>query len=225
MPLRAAPLFATLPLLLFAACASAPPPPDCPRCPEPAAQEDSPPPKAEAKPPIDAEALDPDRQRTIRLMGFSKDGSLVALAVGDDLMGSTYQIFDPAKQQVVKSYVYGAREADETWARVKRIHKLIELETASQRQPGSDLVLLGGDTDDWVVVYIMKDDRTVPYFRIPRLVDVEDNPADVVVKRLAWTPDGRYAIVVHTQALKRPRPFETDFIHIVELEPRRLPFD
>lgn len=222
MPLRASSLAA---LLLLAACASAPPPPDCPRCPEPPPEDACAPPPAEARAPIDAEPLDPDRQRTIRLMGFSEDGSLVGLAVGDDLMGPSYQVYDPARAQVVKSYVYGAREADETWARVKRTHKLVDLETASQRQPGSDLVLLGGDTDGWVVVYIMKGDRAVPYFRIPRLVDVDEQPADVSVKRLAWTPDGKHAIVVHTQALKRPRPFESDFIHVFELEPRRLPFD
>ena len=220
------------PWLFIAALAAAPLAPcgcasddvvDCPVCPEVATP---PPPPAEkaAQAPIDAAPLTTERRRTLTLMGFGPDG-LIALDVSDDLMGSAYQVYDATKQQVVKSYVYTSFTAPQQWNKVKRIHKITDLDGASQTRPGGDLVLLGSDSDGWVVIYLMKGERAVPYFRIPRLVDEGGAPADVRVKRLAWSPDGRWAVVIHTQALKQPRPWEGDFLHVFAIQPERLPFE
>ncbi|TNF38312.1 MAG: hypothetical protein EP329_00885 [Deltaproteobacteria bacterium] len=192
--------------------------PDCPTCPP------VPPPPTAAKAPIDLEPLTTERRRTLTLLGFGA-GDVVALDVKDDLAGSSYQIYDPAKQQVVKSYPYTAFTDKAQWRKAARVHEVEALGEASQRRPGGDLVLLGGDTPGWVVVYVMKGERAIPYVRVPRLSDPDGDPADVRVKRLAWTPDGKYAVVVHTQGLQDPRPWESDFLHVFALEAERLPFD
>lgn len=192
---------------------------DCPVCPECA----PPPPVTAARAPIDGDPLTTERRRTVTLMGFGPDG-LIALDVGDDLMGSSYQIYDPAQQKAVKIHTYTTFTAPQQWNKVKRVHKIKPLDAASQQRPGGELVLLGSDRDGWVVIYLMKGERAVPYFRIPRLSDVDGTPADVRVKRLAWSPDGKYAVVIHTQAVAKPRPWEGDFLHVFTVDPERLPF-
>ena len=192
---------------------------DCPVCPEC----EPPPPVTAARAPIDAEPLTTERRRTLTLMGFGPDG-LIALDVGDDLMGSSYQIYDPAQQKPVKIYTYSTFTAPQQWNKVKRVHKFKPLDAASQQRPGGELVLLGSDRDGWVVIYLMKGERAVPYFRIPRLSDVDGTPADVRVKRLAWSPDGKYAVVIHTQGVAKPRAWEGDFLHTFTVDSERLPF-
>jgi len=191
--------------------------PACPECPEP------PPPVVAAKAPIDAEPLTTGRRKTMKLLGFGSD-DVVAFEVGDDLAGSSYQVYDAAEQKILRSYPYTRFTADAQWRKVVRAHDVTPLEDASQRRSADELVLLGSDRDDWVVVYVMKGERAVPYFRVPRLKADDGALADVRVKRLAWTPDGRYAVVVHTQGLRDPRPWESDFVHFFAVEDARLPF-
>jgi len=211
----------------LAACASGGPIMDCPRCPDP-----EPPPPTDApdvvKPaprPIDADPVPTDRRRGLRLMGFSADGKRVGLRVQDELMGSVFQVFDVEEDRVVDGQVFGPQEEDATWTRVARKHKLTRIETASAQMPGHDLTLLGADTETHVVVYVMKGERAIPYFRIPRLEDGDGQPAIVSVREIAWEPSGRYAVVIHSQETAQPRRFQSDFMHIVRVDLRRLPFD
>ncbi|PIE18601.1 MAG: hypothetical protein CSA66_04390 [Proteobacteria bacterium] len=191
----------------------------CPACPEP----EAPAAAAPAQPPIDAQPLTTDRSRELELMGFSEDGAAFALRVKDERMGSSFQIYDPAKGKVVKTYMYTGFTERGVWTRVARRHRIVPLDTASQRRPGGDLMLLGGDSPDWVVIFAMRGERAVPYFRVPRLSGDDGSPAAVAVKRIAWAPRGDYVVVIHNQITTRDRRFECDYLHVFDVDTKRLP--
>lgn len=193
------------------------------RCPEPVACPEAVVVRA-ARAPAEGPAPTTERRRVIALKGFG-DAGLVAFDVEDDLMGPAYQVYDPAKQQVVRSYPYVSLTAAQQWKKVVRSHGIREIGAGSEQRPSDGVTLVGAGAAGWVVFYAMKGERAVPVYRVPRLSDEAGDTADVRVTRLAWSPDGRWAVAVHSQALRQPRPWVSDFLHAFEVPPGSLPFD
>lgn len=197
---------------------------ECPRCPSlvspPATTPEE---RAPAPPPIDAPTPQMDRRQTLSFVGFTADGAKFMVEGNDEFMGDVFQVWDATTGKIVDSLVTTSFTRAAALKKLLRKHAIVELEEGSSKRAGGDITLLGGDDGDWLVVYAQHGERSVPVFRIPRLVD-KDRRADASVTRIIWAPSGDYAVVLSRQVLPAPFQFASDYVHIWRYDPAALPF-
>ncbi|MFT7580234.1 MAG: hypothetical protein ACI9MR_001903 [Myxococcota bacterium] len=207
---------------LVGGCASDPEVAPCPVCPT-GPNPDAGTKEKAAKAPLDYPAPTRDRGRLYQFRGFSKDGSKFAVQTTDEAVGNAFLIYDAATEKPVKTYVFASIDESATWRRAKRRYKIVDDATHSQIKPGDSLMVFAGDTADHVVLYAMEGERAVPYLQIPRLRGDDDQPAEVSVPFVGWEASGRYIVMIHRQTLTDPH-FQSEYINVIEMEDRRLPF-
>jgi hypothetical protein len=199
-------------------CPELPAPPECPACDtgRPAA-----PPIA-----IPATTLPTDRARKIRLEGFSQDGATALLRVEDAAVGSFLQTVDLAVTPVpklVKSWQFQDLTEPVAYQQALRALKPQAAGPQSARN-AAGVMLLAADAGERVLVLASKGERAVPIAALPRLRDADGLLADVGGVKLAWDPSGRRALVIHGQRLLAAPGFESQWLHVIEVDPATLPF-
>jgi len=195
---------------------------ECPVCP-PCEQAKCPDAPKKAREPVDAkrDSVSADDPRTLKFRAFSKDSEVVALEVMDDRGGNFLEIRKLSDGAVVETRRLDPATAKSQWKKARRKHKLLaEAPKTASHPKDVELSLMGSDMPKWAVVNVAKGERVVPYYRIPRL-----DSAGVAFKTIAFSPDGKWIAVVHTQALmKAGAEVGHDFFHATKLKRLRLPF-
>ncbi len=201
------------------------------RCPDPKAVEPCPvcpaPPKAGPTPlAIPADTLRQDRERRITLVAFSEDGARALLRVEDDMVGDYYQTVLLSEAPVPK--------IDKTWMFQQLTEPAVKkqaLRAIKPHDPGppsqenaAGVTLVAADDGDRILVLALHGERAVPIATLPRLVDADKRASDVSIVKLAWDPTGTRAVVIHGQALAADQGFESQWIHVVPVDPKTLPF-
>ncbi len=203
-----------------------PPPPFCETCP--------PAPKTAGKPfDVPRDSLQRDRERRFKVVAFSADGTRALIRAEDEMVGDSFQLVDlvgggasfatkPIKAWLFQSFI---EKPTEKQAR-RALEPIAPPPISSRTAPGPEgLSLVAADVADALVVYVMRGERSVPYLRIPRLAAADGTPATIEIRTLAWDPTGQRAIVIHAQKVPEDPAFESEFLHVLTLDPTRLPFD
>ena len=161
---------------------------------------------------------DPTR---MRMRAFSADSTLAAIEVDDDRGGLYLRIVTLKDGSAVKTYRFDEASARSVWKKARRKHGLLERGPQTAAHPKLEaLTLMGSDTADAVLVNVAKGERVVPYLRIRRLPE-----AAVAFKTLAFSPDGKRLVAIHTQTrVVGGRQISHDFFHAVPFKQYRLPF-
>lgn len=167
-----------------------------------------------------------DRRQRVSLMGFSRDGEVALLRIEDAAVGELFKTVDLTASPVpklVKTWFF--QELTEPVAK-RRALEAIEPRApapASQRNQAG-VTLLAADQGERIVVLAMKGERAVPIATLPRLRDADGVLGDVNLVKLAWDPSGTRAVVIHGQQLWAAPGFESQWIHVLPVDPRSLPF-
>jgi len=205
-----------------AKCPEAPPttPPDCPVC----APEPRPAGSAVA---IPVETLPTDRERRQSLVGFSQDGATALLRVEDDAVGDFFVTVDlrvAPVPKVIKTWLF--QESLTEPIALKQALRGIKPPAAGppSQKNAAGVALVATDDGPQIVVLAMRGERAVPIATLPRLVDDDGVPADVSVVKLAWDPTGTRALVIHGQRLAAAPGYESQWVHVVHVDPATLPF-
>ncbi|MFO0745755.1 MAG: hypothetical protein U1F43_08785 [Myxococcota bacterium] len=176
---------------------------------------------------IGEDALPHDRSRSFELVALAADGKSALVRLEDEQAGDFYQQLDltgPALPKPIKFWPYQAFTEPTTKKQAMKAVKPEAPWPPSQRTAGG-LVALAADEADHIALYVMKDERAVLVARIARLKDEAGAPADVAVIKLAWDPSGTRLVVIHRQTLLAAPGFTTDFVHVITIDPKTLPFD
>lgn len=228
--LPASTLLSCLTVLALAACGSSegarcpdgPPPPDARPCPE------CPPPPRSAPPAfvIGAETMPIDREQRVSLVAFSEDGRVALVRIEDDAVGDLFKTVDLTSGPVpklIKTWFFQSLTEPVALRQALRAIKPQAPPPASQ-QNAAGVTLVAADHGAKVLVYAMKGERAVPIAELPRLKDADGVPADVSVAKLAWDPSGTRAVVIHGQRLAAAPGFESQWMHVLQVDPSLLPF-
>lgn len=205
-----------------ARCPDGPPPPDARVCPE------CPPAPRPASPAlvIGAETMPIDREQRVSLVAFSEDGRVALLRIEDDAVGDLFKTVDLTTGPVpklIKTWFFQSLTEPVALRQALRAIKPQAPPPASQvNQAG--VTLVAADHGARVVIYAMKGERAVPLAELPRLSDADGVPADVSVMKLAWDPSGARALVIHGQRLAAAPGFESQWVHVLQVDASALPF-
>lgn len=197
----------------------------CPTC-EPCAECPPPPKPGPAPVVIGADLISTDRSRALKLVRLSADGKSALVRIDDELAGDFFQALDLTSgvaPKVVKAWPF--QQPTEPTTR-KQALKSVKPEAPwppSQRS-ASGLVALAADEAETVAIYVMKGERAVKVAQIARLKDEDGALADVAVTKLAWDPTGARLLVIHTQTLAAAPGFTSDWLHVLTIDPAKLPF-
>ena len=206
--------------------AECPPPPFCETCP--------PAPKPAGKPlDVPRDTLQVDREKHFQVVAFSADGTRALLRAEDEMVGDSFQLVDLVggaatfATKPIKAWLFQSFIAKPTEKQARRaLEPAAPPPISSRTAPGPEgLSLVAADVPDALVVYVMRGERSVPYLRIPRLAAADGTPATIEIRALAWDPTGKRAIVIHAQKVPDDPAFESEFLHVLTLDPKRLPFD
>lgn len=219
----------TLALVTAAACGSTSgakkPDGECPTC-EPCAA-CPPAPKPGPAPLVIGEDLLPhDRSRTYELVALAADGGSALVRLEDEQAGDFYQQLDLTSgfaPKVLKFWAYQSfTEPTTKKAALKSVKPAAPAPPSQVNAAG--VVALAADAGDHIAIYAMKAERAVEVARIARLKDGDGAPSDASVLKLAWDPTGARLIVIHRQTLAADQGFTTDWVHVVAVDPKTLPF-
>jgi hypothetical protein len=194
-------------------------PPQCPACP------DGPRP-AGAPLVIPAETLTTDRERRLSLVAFSENGGTALLRVEDDAVGDFFETVDLAVEpvpRVLKTWMFQSLTEPLALRQALRALKPQAAGPASQKNRAG-VTLVGADDGERVVILAMKGERAVPIATLSRLRDADGVLADVSIVKLAWDPTGVRALVIHGQRLAAAPGFESQWLHVLKVDPSALPF-
>ncbi len=194
-------------------------PPGCPVC--------APPPRPGPAPlAIPAETLTTDREQRVESRWPSQDGATALLRIEDDAVGDLFKSVDITVMPVpklIKSWLFQSLTEPIALKQALRALKPQAPGPASQKnQAGVSLVAT--DDGERVVILAMKGERAVPIATLPRLRDEDGVLADVSIVKLAWDPTGTRALVIHAQKLAAAPGFESQWLHVVAVDPASLPF-
>lgn len=194
--------------------------PECPACPP------APRPAGPAVV-IPVDTLPTDRERRQRLVGFSQDGATALLRVEDDAVGDYFATVDlrvAPVPKVIKTWLFQASLTEPI--ALKQALRGIKPQAAGppSQKNAAGVALVATDDGARVVVLAMKGERAVPIATLPRLADEDGVPADVSVVKLAWDPTGTRALVIHGQRLAAAPGFESQWVHVIHVDPAALPF-
>lgn len=206
--------------------AECPPPPFCETC--------APAPKPAGKPlEVPRESLQVDREKRFQVVAFSADGTRALLRAEDEMVGDSFQLVDLVggaatfATKPIKAWLFQSFIAKPTEKQARRaLEPAAPPPISSRTAPGPEgLSLVAADVPDALVVYVMRGERSIPYLRIPRLAAADGTPATIEIRALAWDPTGKRALVIHAQKVPDDPAFESEFLHVLTLDPKRLPFD
>lgn len=176
---------------------------------------------------IPIEALPTDRERRQSLVGFSQDGTTALLRVEDEAVGDFFVTVDlrvAPVPKVIKTWLF--QESLTEPIALKQALRGIKPQAAgpASQKNAAGISLLATDDGERVLVMAMKGERTVPIATLPRLRDEDGAFADVSVVKLAWDPTGTRALVIHAQRLAATPGFESQWVHVLHVDPASLPF-
>jgi|GEM_PF-1479898 len=175
---------------------------------------------------IAADTLTTDREQRVSLVAFSQDGASALLRIEDDIVGDLFKTVDLTVTPVpmlIKTWLFQSLTEPVALKQALRAVKPQAPGPASQKnQAGVSLV--ASDDGERIVVLAMKGERAVPIATLPRLRDEDGVLADVSVVKLAWDPTGTRAIVIHAQKLAAAPGFESQWVHVIPVDPASLPF-
>lgn len=204
-----------------AKCPDAPPekPPGCPVCTEA--------PRPGPKPiEIPAATLTTDREQRVSLIAFSQDGATALLRIEDASVGNLFKTVDlnvTPVPKLIKTWLFQAPEEAATLKLALRALKSQAPGPASAKNKAG-VSLVAADDGERIVVLAMKGERSVPIATLPRLRDEDGVLADVSLTKLAWDPTGARAVLIHAQKLAAAPGFESDWVHVIAVDPASLPF-
>lgn len=177
---------------------------------------------------IAADTLRLDRPRRIALSALSEDGTRALLRVEDSAVGTFFQnvlLVNPDGTPVPKvDKVSMFDRASETSVRAQALKGFKAHPGPPSSVDARGVTLVGAERGTAVTVFAMMGERAVPIVELPRLSDADGRPSDVQVAKLAWDPTGKRVIIIHRQALSADLGFASDFIHVVPVDARALPF-
>jgi len=191
----------------------------CPECP-------APPRPAGRAVKVERESLGMERPRRIQLLAFTADGARALIRVEDGTSGNYFQtlqlVTDTLVPKVDKTFMFD--RATESTIKAQAM-KGFKAHPGPPSQVNADgVALLMADRGEALVVYALKGERAVPVVELPRLVDADGRASDVSTVKLAWDPTGARAVIIHRQALAADLGFASDWIHVVPVQARALPF-
>jgi len=170
--------------------------------------------------------LTTDREQRVSLIAFSQDGLSALLRIEDAAVGDLFKTVDLTVAPVpklIKTWLFQSLTEPVALKQALRAIKPQAPGPVSQKnQAGVSLV--AADDGERIVVFAMKGERAVPIAILPRLRDEDGVLAEVSVTKLAWDPTGTRAVVIHAQKFAAAPGFESEWVHVVAVDPASLPF-
>lgn len=172
-----------------------------------------------------AQPGEPSRQ--LELVAFSDDGKEFALKVVDIERGSMFEVRDSKKNEVVARYPFDEGTEKKAWRKAKKKHDL-KFEPEGPENKKKDVTLMSTQKGDKLNIYVMRGEAIKKYTDIPLLVPTKQkkgDPAESLVKMMAWGPKGKYVVVVYHQKLMDMFEWEGDFVHAFKFRSYKVKFD
>lgn len=159
-----------------------------------------------------------ERQTTVRFVGFTSDGQHYVIEKYDYQVGKALQVRPLAGGKPTKRVPVDPGEEKAAIARLTK--RLGVTPGTSPASPDGRYVALGAQEKQFLDILIMKKPR------IGRLASIRgsgepgagDLP-DLVLKKAAWSPDGRWIVVVATE---RASAYERDAVTAVAFRPDKV---
>jgi hypothetical protein len=168
----------------------------------------------------------PKSQQTMEVVGFSSNGKLFAVKTKDDEGRHAYQVRTSRKGEIEKVYSFFEGEEKKTWRRVKRVHEITMEPSDSPENEKLGVTLVTAQKGDKLVVFVMKGEKVKRYGAVS-LQKARDGKsvATANVGQLVWGPKGKHVVMIYHQKLKKPQPWESDFVHAFKLKRYKVSFD
>ncbi len=163
------------------------------------------------------EATAQERQIAMDFMGFSADGEHFVVKRYDHHVGWGISVRSLADGTQVREHLYTSAEEKQTLARVKRRHKLQE--GTGPRSPDERYVALGAQNGDQFDILIMRKPLIGRFQEIPLRSADTPQRGEAILKKAAWSPDGRHLVVILNEKTSGLGAWERDTVYAYRFRP------